>query len=106
MQTFELSALLTGRLESGKSWLPFLDVPSSLVGVYVVAADDRETHSPHAMDEVYYVVSGQGVIHVEGEDRSLSPGSIVFVPAMQPHHFHRIEEPLTLLVFFARLGSG
>jgi mannose-6-phosphate isomerase-like protein (cupin superfamily) len=67
-----------------------------------VAEDDRESHQPHEMDEVYYAVSGRGMIRVEAEDRAVGPGSIVFVPAGREHHFHTIQDPLTLLVFFAK----
>jgi quercetin dioxygenase-like cupin family protein len=32
----------------------------------------------------------------------VAAGTILFVPAGVPHHFHEIEEELTLLVFFPR----
>ncbi len=38
---------------------------------------------------------------VGGEDRELSPGSVVFVPARTEHRFHTIREALSLLVMFA-----
>ena len=88
----------------GVSWLPFLQNPSLELGIYVVAKDDHATHTPHTRDEVYYAVQGRGTLRVEGEDHPVAPGSILFVPAHRQHHFHSIQEELTLLVFFAEAG--
>ena len=100
--TFDLNTLLAERGEGAAPWLPFLDLPSMLVGVYVVAADDRATHQPHALDEVYYAVRGRGQLSVAGEERAVAPGTVLYVPAGVSHHFREIEEELTLLVFFPR----
>jgi mannose-6-phosphate isomerase-like protein (cupin superfamily) len=102
MTAFGIGELLAERERSGSAWLPFLEVPSLTMGVYVVAEDDRDMHTPHCDDEVYYVVRGRGMISVDGEARRVEPGGIVFVTAGCAHHFHNIEEELTLLVFFAR----
>ncbi|MCC2668905.1 MAG: hypothetical protein K0Q72_1376 [Armatimonadetes bacterium] len=101
-ESFNLDELLARRPAGTAPWLPFLDLPSMLVGVYVVAADDRMTHQPHALDEVYYAVRGVGKLSVEGEDRPVQPGTVLYVPAGGAHYFHSIEEELTLLVFFPR----
>jgi len=46
------------------------------------------------------------VLNVDGEERPVRPGSIVFVPRLVPHYFHQIEEELTALVFFAPAETG
>jgi mannose-6-phosphate isomerase-like protein (cupin superfamily) len=99
---FDLQELLAEQAQSGKLWHPFLDLPSLQLGIYVVTADDRASHQPHAMDEVYYAVSGRGVLQVNGQDQPVGPGAILFVATGVEHHFHSIVEPLTLLVFFSR----
>lgn len=99
--TFELSRLLAEQKEQGAPWLPFLKTESLEMGIYVVTAEDRETHRPHPRDEVYYAVSGRGVLRVEGEDHPVAAGSILFVAGNGEHYFHTIREALTLLVFFA-----
>jgi hypothetical protein len=38
---------------------------------------------------------------VGAEQRAVEAGSVVFVAARVPHHFHSIEEELRILVFFA-----
>ena len=101
MDAFELTTLLEERARSDRLYLEFLRVPSMSLGVYRLPAGGIDPQSPHTEDEVYYVVSGRALIRVDGEDRSVGPGSIVFVAAHVPHRFHAIEEDLTILVFFA-----
>jgi quercetin dioxygenase-like cupin family protein len=45
-------------------------------------------------------MSGRATIRVGAEDRTVRPGSIVFVAAGVEHRFHSIEEDLRLLVAF------
>jgi mannose-6-phosphate isomerase-like protein (cupin superfamily) len=101
MQAYELTDVLQQRAGSGQLWLEFLRKSSLSVGVYVLAAGSDDPQQPHSEDEVYYVLSGRGVIRVGEEDRPLQRGSLVFVGAHLPHHFHNIDEELSLLVFFA-----
>ncbi len=101
MHAFELSRLVEDLRQSGDRYLEFLRVPSLSAGVYALPAGGVDPQQPHTEDEVYYVVSGRGVIRVGEEDRAVEPGSIVFVKADVAHRFHSIDEDLTLLVFFA-----
>ena len=101
MDAFELSQLLVERQQAHKSYLEFLRVPALSVGVYELPTGGVDLQRPHTEDEVYYVVSGRGVLRVGSEDRVVSPGSIIYVPARVEHRFHDITEDLTLLVFFA-----
>ena len=82
-------------------YLEFLRVPAISMGLYELAAGSHDPQEPHSEDEVYYVVSGRGMIRVGDEDRAISPGSIVYVTAHVEHHFHSISEDLSILVFFA-----
>jgi len=101
MDAFEMTTLLEEHARSGKLYLEFLRVPSLSMGVYRLPAGGIDPQSPHTEDEVYYVVSGKALIRVGEENRSVGAGSIVFVAAHVPHHFHTIEEDLTVLAFFA-----
>jgi mannose-6-phosphate isomerase-like protein (cupin superfamily) len=101
MDAFELGQLIGQQEQAGKAYLEFWRVSSMSMGVYRLPAGGVDPQSPHTEDEVYYVVSGKAQIRVGEEDRSVGPGSIVFVAARVPHRFHTIEEDLTILVFFA-----
>ena len=71
------------------------------VGVYVLPAGGTDGQKPHKEDEVYYAVRGRAKFRVGAEDHSVEPGTLLFVPALEPHHFHEIEEELVLVVFWA-----
>ena len=101
MDAFELLPLLDAQAKSGQRYHEFLRQPSLSMGVYVLPAGGVDLQSPHTEDEVYYVASGRAMIRVAAEDRSVGPGSIVFVAANVEHRFHSIEDDLIVLVFFA-----
>ena len=101
MQAFELSQLLEERKQANKLYLEFLKVSDLSVGLYVLPAGGTDPQSPHTEDEVYYVVRGKAKIMVAEQDRDVQAGSVVYVRKNVAHHFHSIEEDLTIIVFFA-----
>lgn len=101
MNAFELSHLLAERRQADRLYLEFLRVPSLSLGVYELPAGGVDPQKPHAEDEVYYAVSGQGTFRLSAEEHAVGPGTILFVKAGVEHRFHSITENLTLLVFFA-----
>jgi mannose-6-phosphate isomerase-like protein (cupin superfamily) len=50
------------------------------VEVHQVEIHEAKLHYHERTDEVYYVISGQGVMLLDGEEVSLSPGVVVYVP--------------------------
>jgi len=105
MKAFEMADLVAARDASGETWIEFLRVPALSMGVYALAAGADDLQTPHGEDEVYYVVSGRGVLRVEDVDQPVQSGSVVFVEANAQHRFHSISEDLTTLVFFAPAES-
>jgi mannose-6-phosphate isomerase-like protein (cupin superfamily) len=101
MNAYELNELAREQQDSGKAYLEFLRAPTLSMGLYHLPAGSLDPQSPHTEDEVYYVVSGRAQIQVNGEDRPVQAGSVVFVAAHAPHKFHTIEQDLQVLVFFA-----
>jgi mannose-6-phosphate isomerase-like protein (cupin superfamily) len=75
--------------------------PGLELGVYVLVAPEPDRQQPHADDEVYVVLEGEGVLDVEGELLHLREGQAAFVPAGAEHHFVGYEH-LSLLVIFER----
>lgn len=56
----------------------------------------------HAQPEAYYILSGHGILTIEGEDRPLSPGTCAFIPGGAWHAARGVgAEPLRLLYVFA-----
>ena len=101
MDAFELSQIIAGHRENGRPYYEFFAAPNLSLGLYVLPAGQPDPQSPHAEDEVYYVLAGRGMVHVDGADRPVGPGSIVYVGAAATHRFHSITEELSLLVTFA-----
>lgn len=56
----------------------------------------------HAQAEIYYVISGTGVVSIDGVEHALGPGSSVFVPGNRWHGARNTgSEVLRLLYVFA-----
>lgn len=106
MDAFEFSQLVEAQQKSGKLYLEFLRVPALSAGIYVLPAGQPDPQQPHTEDEVYYVVSGRGMIRVAEEDRRVQAGSVIYVAAGVEHRFHSISEDLQILVFFAPEETG
>jgi mannose-6-phosphate isomerase-like protein (cupin superfamily) len=101
MQAWELMEIDQARsAEDGPSYREFLRVPDLSAGLYVLEAGATDPQSPHTEDELYFVVAGRGAVTVGDETRQVVSGSLIFVAATVPHHFHDIAERLELLVAF------
>lgn len=100
MDAWELVELERDRAAAGRPYHEFLSVPDLSAGLYVLEAGAQDPQSPHAEDELYYVIEGRARITVGDDERPVLPGSLVFVAAHVAHRFHDIEERLVLLVAF------
>ena len=101
MDAWSLDDIEGERAGDGELYREFLRVESMSAGLYVLEAGAADPQSPHAQDEVYYVVSGRGRVTSGGAERAVEAGDVLFVPAQEEHRFHSIEERLSLLVVFA-----
>lgn len=101
MDAFETDALIQEQATRDSRYLEFLRVPALNMGLYVLPARSEDAQEPHDEDEVYYILEGHAIIAVDGEDRPVQAGSIVYVAAHVAHRFHHISEDLKVLVFFA-----
>jgi mannose-6-phosphate isomerase-like protein (cupin superfamily) len=89
------------RLEAGEGGYEVVHSSAGLeIGVYVLVAPEPDRQQPHDDDEVYVVLSGQGVLTVEGDAIPVTEGQAVFVPAGAEHRFTGYEG-LSVLVIFA-----
>ena len=101
MEAFEYQDILAGQQAGEDPYVQFINRGSMSLGLYVLPAGSKDTQTPHLEDEIYYVVSGRGMIVVDDERRPVQPGSIVFVAKHVDHRFIDIVEDLSILVFFA-----
>ena len=103
-KAFEIGKEIAALRASGRPYREFLRVPALSCGIYTLPAGAKDLQGPHDEDEVYYVISGRGRLRVEGTERAIGPGSLLYVRATSEHSFFEIEEEITLLVFFASGG--
>jgi mannose-6-phosphate isomerase-like protein (cupin superfamily) len=101
MDAWGLDKVDAERAGAGELYREFLRVESMSAGLYVLEAGATDPQSPHAQDEIYYVVSGRARFTSGGDERAVEAGDVLFVPAREEHRFHSITERLSLLVVFA-----
>ena len=77
-----------------------LRVPDLSVGTYSIPAGGEDRQQPHTEDEIYVVVRGRGRLEAESCSTHVDAGSVVFVPAGEPHRFTDVTEDLAVLVVF------
>lgn len=100
--TIEIDAAKARLLEAGGYEIVHQS-PGFEVGVYVLVAPEPDRQQPHADDEIYVVLEGQGTLEIEGERIDLRVGHAAFVPAGAEHHFVGYEQ-LSVLVIFDKRG--
>lgn len=100
-QTFELSDVRSNADGSRNVWLPFLQVPSSILGAYLlpstVGGDGTLTHGS---DEINVVLSGSGRFHMGADAIDIGPGSIIYVESGVGHWFDALQSDLHVLIFW------
>ena len=101
MDSFEILDVITMQKSLGERYLEFFKGDNLSLGLYSLPTGDEDPQQPHTEDEVYYVVSGYANLKVGDIDRSVKPGSIIFVEAGVDHKFHDITENLMVMVVFA-----
>ena len=101
MDVFEIPQIINEQARSGQSYHEFLRSHDMSLGLYCLPAGATDPQEPHTEDEVYYVVKGEGVVWISGQERPVQEGSTIFVGKGVEHKFHSITEGLTILVVFA-----
>ncbi len=65
---------------------------------FEIAPGGHTPHHAHPWEHEVFVLTGRGKVAGQGCDKPLSPGTVVFVPPGEEHHFaSEGPEPLTLL---------
>ena len=68
-------------------------------------AATHELHTHPNADEVFFVLSGRGLVRSGDEMFEIEPGDTVFVPAGDVHYFRNTDEKENLVAVFAYLGA-
>jgi mannose-6-phosphate isomerase-like protein (cupin superfamily) len=66
----------------------------------------RAPEHQHTYDEVVHVLAGQGVVHLDGGQTEIGPGTSIYLPPHTPHCLENTgSEPLQVLGVFYPAGS-
>ncbi|AXG06096.1 cupin domain-containing protein [Haloplanus rubicundus] len=90
----------------------YLEVLSKdALSVELAQYPNPEPKTAHKTDELYFIISGSGMVHVEDERYAVDEGDVVYVEQGAEHDFFDIEDEITALVVFASaedsvLGQG
>ena len=101
MDAFAMTEIVDQHRQNDEFYHEFLRKERLSVGLYVLEAGATDPQSPHTEDEIYYIVSGAGIIEVDGDARAVGAGAVICVGAGVAHRFHTITEDLSVIVVFA-----
>ena len=59
-----------------------------------------EPKTSHRTDELYFIISGSGMVHVGNERYAVTEGDVVYVERGVEHDFLDIDDEITALVIF------
>jgi len=77
-----------------------------LTQFFGVIAPGRAPEHSHVYDEVIYVLEGEGVLHTEGRDEPVSPGSSIHLPPFLPHSLENSgDSPMRIVAVFHPAGD-
>lgn len=86
--------------ETGATYLEHLRSADLSVGTYSLRAGAVDHQKPHHEDEIYVVSRGRGRFTGGETTIEVVAGTVILVPAGEPHRFHDIAEDLAVLVVF------
>lgn len=99
--SYELENILS-TLENDDYFVDFLNTRSLEAGIIRLRGDQKDTQTSHPIDELYYVIEGEGYLRINGKSGSVHKGTIIFVPANSEHNFHGNQADLIVLYIFPK----
>ena len=85
---YELNDLLSDLEDLGGYFIDFITTKGIQAGIIRLHPGENDTQEPHSVDEVYYVIEGNGFIKLNGENHAIKQGTSIFVPARTEHRFY------------------
>ena len=76
------------------------------LSVVLFAPRGTDYQSPHEQDELYVILTGTGLLEIEGTPHAFVAGDVVFVPARAKHRFVEFSAGLlTWAIFWGPQGG-
>ena len=102
---YDLNSYLEKIKKSNSYFHTFINRDSLAAGILVLQPGEEDTQEPHDSDEVYYVISGDGFLKINGNDYAVSKDKLFFVAKDVEHFFHGNSKELKILYFFGSPDS-
>ena len=83
----------------------FINKETLAVGVLILSPGEKDTQEPHANDEVYLVLEGNGFLKINNRSYPVSKNKLYFVAKNTPHFFYGNSKNLVVLYFFGGSDS-
>ena len=91
---------LVDKLEQGdEDYLEVLSEDS--IRAELARFPNPEPKTPHKEDELYFILSGSGMVNVGDDSYAVEDGDVIYVEQGVEHDFFEIEEEITALIVFA-----
>lgn len=74
------------------------------LGILRLRKGELDSQLPHPVNEVYFVVEGNGFIDIKGELKPVKRADFIFVAANVRHRFIVDDQDLLVIYFFPSLG--
>lgn len=75
-----------------------------LVNEFEVEGGGRVDPHSHPTHEFYYVTAGKGIMTIDGEDRSISQGDLVYIPPDKVHSLRPVSDHAPIHCFCFAIG--
>jgi mannose-6-phosphate isomerase-like protein (cupin superfamily) len=74
----ELNNILSELEDQGGYFIDFISTKGIQAGVIRLHPGENDTQGSHSVDEVYYVIEGNGFIKLNGKDHEIRQGTSIF----------------------------
>ncbi|MGB8938000.1 MAG: cupin domain-containing protein [Candidatus Nitrosopolaris sp.] len=101
---YELNNLLSELDGQGGYFIDFISTGGIQAGIIRLHPGENDSQEPHSVDDVYYVIEGNGFIKLDGKNHQIKQGTSIFVPAKADHRFHGNKQDL--VIFYALGGRS
>ena len=83
-------------------FVDFLNSMSLEAGIIRLREGHEDIQTTHSLDELYYIIGGEGYIRIEGKSQPIHQGTIVFISAGIEHNFYGNRTDLVILYIFSK----
>jgi mannose-6-phosphate isomerase-like protein (cupin superfamily) len=97
---FDIDTFIS-KIPTSQYFIDVMNTSTMEIGIINLKKEQEDTQQPHISDEIYYVVSGNGTIEIDGIKKEVNSGKIIYIPKRIPHSFHANSNELVILYILA-----